>query len=614
MALLSRAAVMAILAASATVMPASAQPYAYVLGQTDDPAPGNSGPQFVTVIDTATNTKVARIPAGLNCRCVGPNAMAMSPDGAILYVGNSVSDAVTAIATATNQVVDTLPASVVGSGPVALRVSPDNTRLYVLGATGDVVAVDRASRTRVGATVLNAPQTRGMAVTPDGARLYISTYGSASVKIVDTVTMTVTGTIPVAGGSLPLAVEVTPDGAYVLVATPFADTITVISTATNSVVTAIPVGARPYAVGVLPNGTRAYAPNNNGASVSRIELATLTVNGTIANVSGAWSIAFTADSAKGYVATTDGVRPIVIATNTAGTLIPMNVATEGQPAAIVATPPPFTPPGSRSPSGLTAQVAGNRVTLTWNAPTAGGAPTGYIVEGGLVSGQVLASVATGSAAPAFAFDAPDGTFYLRVHAQTAAGRSAASNEILLAVNVPQPPSAPTNLLGLVVGDTLALAWKNTTSGGRQTDIVLDVSGGVTGSASVGLAESFTFPGVPPGTYTFRLRAVNALGSSAASAPVTLTFPATCSGVPQTPANPSLSKAGSVVTFAWDPPAAGAAPTSYLVTATGAVNGSAPTTARTLSGAVGPGTYTLTVRAVNACGESGDTTPQTITVP
>lgn len=37
---------------------ASAQPYAYVLGQRDDPAPGNQGIQAVTIIAVATNTKV----------------------------------------------------------------------------------------------------------------------------------------------------------------------------------------------------------------------------------------------------------------------------------------------------------------------------------------------------------------------------------------------------------------------------------------------------------------------------------------------------------------------------------------------------------------------------
>jgi hypothetical protein len=39
----------------------------------------------------------------------------------------------------------------------------------------------------------------------------------------------------------------------------------------------------------------------------------------------------------------------------------------------------------------------------------------------------------------------------------------------------------------------------------------------------------------------------------------------------------------------------------------------PTTARTLTGVVGPGTYTVSVRAVNPCGNSAFTVAQTITI-
>ncbi len=592
--------------------PAYAQPYAYVLGQTDLPAPGNSGPQIVTVIDIAANTKVAAVTAGTGCQCVGPNALALSPDGTTLYVINELGDTVTVIATASNQVVDTLSSALIGTGPIAVRVSPDNARLYVLGGAGIVSVIDRASRTRTGTVNLNVVQSRGLAVTPDGSRLYVSTYGSHSVKVIDTASMTVVTTVPMAAGSLPLGVEASPDGKYAFVAGLSGNTVTVISTATNTVAATIPVGAGPFSVGVLPDGTRAYVPSANTGTMSRIDTATLMATGTIPNVPG-YAIAFTADGTKAYVAGNGGVRPLTIATSTVGTLIPIATATEGLPAAIVITPGAFNPPVDPAPSGLAASVTGNRVTLTWKAPTSGTA-TGYVIEGGIAPGQVLASVNTGSATPGYAFNAPTGVFYLRVHATSAAGRSPASNEIRISVNVPQAPSAPTNLLGLAVGNTLALTWKNTFAGGTPSGVVLDVSGALTGSAPIAFGESFSFAGVPPGTYTFAVRAVNATGASTASSPVTLTFPTTCSGVPQTPANAVLTRAGSVLTFAWDPPATGAAPTSYLVRVSGSVAGTATTTARTLSGAVPVGSYALTVRAVNACGQSAETAPQTVTVP
>jgi predicted phage tail protein len=127
-------------------------------------------------------------------------------------------------------------------------------------------------------------------------------------------------------------------------------------------------------------------------------------------------------------------------------------------------------------------------------------------------------------------------------------------------------------------------------------------------------DSFTFNGVPAGTYTFSLRAVNAIGTSGPSSPVTLSFPAACSGRPQRPVGVVASRNGAVISLAWQPAASGAAPTSYVVNVTGALTLAVPTAARSVSGAVGPGTYTFRVDAVNACGSSAASTSATVVIP
>ena len=92
------------------------------------------------------------------------------------------------------------------------------------------------------------------------------------------------------------------------------------------------------------------------------------------------------------------------------------------------------------PIALAAEaVAGNTVTLRWTPPPGGLTPTGYVVEGGIAPGEVLASLPNGSASARYTFAAPTGTFYVRVHTLSGGARSAASNEIRLFVNVPQPP-------------------------------------------------------------------------------------------------------------------------------------------------------------------------------
>jgi probable HAF family extracellular repeat protein len=259
-------------------------------------------------------------------------------------------------------------------------------------------------------------------------------------------------------------------------------------------------------------------------------------------------------------------------------------------------------------------VVGNSVTLRWTVVPVGVTPTAFEMEGGVLPGETLATLPIGSLAPTFTFDAPSGSFYVRLHALSGAVRSAPSNEVRIHVNVPVVPSAPANLLGLVNGSSLALAWTNTYAGGPPTSLVLDVTGSLTTSIPLALSVGFAFAGVPVGTYTLALRAQNAAGPSLPSNAVTLTFPGPCMGPPQTPANVLAYRVGNTVFVDWAPGPAGPAPTGYVLNVTGAFVGSFPTNQRAMSGAVGPGSYTLAVAATNACGTSTASLPQTVVVP
>lgn len=267
------------------------------------------------------------------------------------------------------------------------------------------------------------------------------------------------------------------------------------------------------------------------------------------------------------------------------------------------------------PTGLSVVSAtGNLITLRWTAPSFGPVPTGYVMEGGVNRGDVLASMPTGSASPSLTFAAPPGSFYLRVHSIAGGAKSRASSEIRVHVGVPVGPTAPANLLGVAKGSTLGLSWRNTFGGGQPTSIVLDVNGPIVTSIPLGLTETFSFLGVPDGEYTFTVRALNGAGSSGASSPVKLTFPRNgCSGKPQAPINVAASVSGRIVSLTWQASASGAAATSYIVNVTGSFAGTFTTTGRTLSGSVGPGTYNLSVRGVNPCGTGSAAATQTITV-
>ncbi|MCC7124243.1 MAG: chitobiase/beta-hexosaminidase C-terminal domain-containing protein [Acidobacteria bacterium] len=271
-------------------------------------------------------------------------------------------------------------------------------------------------------------------------------------------------------------------------------------------------------------------------------------------------------------------------------------------------------PSLASPTGLHAdRIVDDLVTLRWTPPAGPVAPEGYVLEGGVVPGSTLAVVPVDGASSAFTFRAPSGAFHVRLHAVAGTRRSAASNEIQVFSRVPQVPSPPVNLLGLADGSTLALAWKNSYAGGAPTSLRLDVSGAMTTSIPIGLADRFDFADVPPGTYTLRLVAVNDAGASEPSEPVSLSFPSACAGRPDEAAAFQAHVSGRSVTVSWDSPDLGPAPTGYVLHVNGAATASIATGERTLSGTLPPGEYQLRVVTTNACGEGPASPVRTIIV-
>jgi YVTN family beta-propeller protein len=90
--------------------------------------------------------------------------------------------------------------------------------------------------------------------------------------VISTATNTVTTTLTV--GSYPEGVAVTPNGAYVYVTNSGSGTVSVISSDTNAVTATLTIGNQPEGVAVTPNSAYAYATNYGDNTVSVLNLAT----------------------------------------------------------------------------------------------------------------------------------------------------------------------------------------------------------------------------------------------------------------------------------------------------------------------------------------------------
>jgi hypothetical protein len=95
--------------------------------------------------------------------------------------------------------------------------------------------------------------------------------------------------------------------------------------------------------------------------------------------------------------------------------------------------------------------------------------------------------------------------------------------------------------------------------------------------------------------------------------VTVTSPTTSCAIPRVPANFAVGLAGSTVLVSWDMPAGGTPAAGYYLLVSGSYNGQFPIAGRSFAANAPPGTYTLSVRAANACGAGPATAFQTITI-
>jgi hypothetical protein len=179
-----------------------------------------------------------------------------------------------------------------------------------------------------------------------------------------------------------------------------------------------------------------------------------------------------------------------------------------------------------APRNLLALVAGDRLTLSWDLPVDGSAVTSYLVEAGSASGLSNLGALPGAAGTrAFTYaPVPPGFYFLRVRAANGGGMSPPSNEVMIVVGgAPSPPAAPQSFAGTVTGASVTLGW--IAPPGSITGYVIEAGSapGLSNLAAVAIMPGSTigFPGVPPGTYYVRIRAVNALGRSIVSNEIAL---------------------------------------------------------------------------------------------
>ena len=402
-------------------------------------------------------------------------------------------------------------------------------------------------------------------------------------------------------------------------------------------------GASPLTVTSLTNGTAytftikatnaigtgaASAPSNSvtpatvpgsptiGTATAGNAQATITFTPPASN-GGSAITGYTVTSSPGSLTATGGASPLTVTSLINGTAYTFTVKATNAVGTGAASAPsnsvtPATVPGTPTIGTATAGNAQATITFTPPASNGGSAITGYTVTsspGGLTS--------TGGASPLTVTSLINGTAYtFTIKATNAVGTGAASapsNSVTpIALSVPGTPTIGTATAGNAQA-TITFTPPAANGGSAITGYTVTSSPG--GLTSTGGASPLTVTSLINGTaYTFTVKATNAIGTGAASAPSNSVTPAT---VPGSPTIGTATAGNAQATITFTPPASngGSAITGYTVTSSPggltSTGGASPLTVTSLTNGTA---YTFTVKATNAMGTSAASAPSNSVTP
>ncbi len=275
------------------------------------------------------------------------------------------------------------------------------------------------------------------------------------------------------------------------------------------------------------------------------------------------------------------------------------------------TVPPVGAPSA--PQRFSARVSGATVVLSWLAPIAGGAATGYRLDAGIAPGTTAYTLPLGLVTSTTVKNVGTGRYYVRLYAVNAAGAGPASREVTISVGCSTEPRPP-RLASTVNGRTVSFLWEDP-DGCSGSAYRLSV-GSAPGGADVAEVEA---PGstlaatAPPGTYYARVQTISDAGISESSEEISIVVPAHVCTPPAMSLTLGVTLQGRQARLQWQPmaPAAAAASDAEFPVVFTMEVGSAPGRSDLGSYSLGrelslttfvpPGTYYVRVRPVDTCG-------------
>ena len=221
-----------------------------------------------------------------------PEQVALSPDGARLFVASEDTGMAAVMNVGTGKIVSKAD---VGDEPEGLAVSAAAGLLGVTSEATNSVTLLALADSKSTARLAVGQRPRDLAFTPDGKSLFVSGENDASITVIDVPARRVRQTLHLTEpGARPKGVAISPDGARVYVTTGRGSHVDVLDIGSLNIIASIAVGARPWGIGLSPDGRFLYTANGPSNDVSVIDTVSLSVVATVKAGEKPWGLTIVA--------------------------------------------------------------------------------------------------------------------------------------------------------------------------------------------------------------------------------------------------------------------------------------------------------------------------------